>query len=92
MFFVILGATFVIPKALELTNRFLEEYVIPLQAVKKGEKLYDRGFDVVLTMSEIRKLKENGSMDIIQCGVHRFHRAADAGQVKLCAHCARLHN
>ncbi len=82
MFFVAIAGVLAVPKVLELTNRVLEEYVIPRLSLKKaaeGEmQLYQQSFEVALTPQEMGHLHEIGALDVLKNGVHRQHHIAEA--------------
>jgi hypothetical protein len=90
----LIGAVLAAPALVNLTNRVLEEYVIPRQVMKKaaaGEvRLFPIGFDVAITTEEMKKLKDAGALDILQQGSHRHQHLANAGVAPVCGLCQRL--
>lgn len=90
MFLPFLAAIVAAPSILNVTNRFLEEYIIPLRAIKKKEDIYPLGFDLAITGSELKSLKDIGALQILQQGVNRHQHLMGAGVAAVCAHCSRL--
>jgi hypothetical protein len=90
----LIGAVIVAPTVVKLTNRVLEEYIIPRQVMKKAAEgkvqLFPVGFDVAVTPEEMKKLKEAGALDILQQGAHRHQHLANAGVAPVCELCRRL--
>ena len=91
MFFLpAVAALVAAPTVLKVTNRFLEEYILPKRAIKKGVNIYPIGFDLAITENEMKKLQGMGALQILQVGTHRHYHLATAGMAAVCSYCSRL--
>ena len=75
MFLAALATSVVAVKFVDLVNEVLEQSVIPVTRLKRGQKkpeerLHSIKLEVALTASDIKKLQASGGMEILERGVN----------------------
>jgi hypothetical protein len=75
---IAIAGVLLVPKVLQLTNRFLEEYVLPRKIIKSGTEVYPYNIAVALTTEQQDRLTKIGAMTILSQGVHMRARIEDA--------------
>jgi hypothetical protein len=100
MFFIIAGLVVAAPVVMRVANRVIYEEVLPRRKMKKLAEECEEGpmkvvepvcFDMVLSMEEAQKLQEIGALDIIREGSKQKNILVEAGALKSCKGCGRLH-
>jgi hypothetical protein len=75
---IAIAGVLLVPKVLQLTNRILEEYVLPRKIIKSGAEVYPYDIAVALTKDQMTQLDKTGGMTILSQGVHMRARIEDA--------------
>ena len=68
MIIAIVGVLLV-PKVLQLTNRVIEEYMLPRKVLKSGTEVYPIELSMALTKDQMDQLNKSGATVLLKQGV-----------------------